>query len=92
MQRPQIGQLWSEVSPGQKCETLPKKITKAKKGWGIAKVIKHLPSQYMPLISNPSTVKKQVSMHYMHWKVKYKLSRKQVNFMYKYKIWQSYKK
>jgi hypothetical protein len=27
-----VGGSWSEVSPGQKQETLPKKITKSKKG------------------------------------------------------------
>jgi hypothetical protein len=52
----QIGGLWFKVSLGQKCETLPEKIIKPKKGWGVAQVVEHLPNNQNSLSSNSSTV------------------------------------
>jgi hypothetical protein len=51
-----------QACPGQKHKTLSEKITKAKRAWGRAQVMEHLPNSCKSLSSNPTAVKKKVCL------------------------------
>jgi hypothetical protein len=54
----EIGESQSEAGPGQKCETLSEKQTKAKRAGGVAEVVEHLLRKHEVLSSNQYHQKK----------------------------------
>jgi hypothetical protein len=44
-----LGGWWFKASPGQKRKALSEKYLKAKKGWGMAQMVEHLPSKHEAL-------------------------------------------